>query len=158
MYCRIVQRSFKNEFPLVPQWIYISVALRGTAVACVWRLRGSSSVAGAAWRAAVPFASTVPCPTPTPAAGYTSPAPTWSAPTLESLRWVKYTLTWVKNNLFFCHTWSDLSPIWQKYAQVFQTYKNSIILFRITYIFLNLYDAHRSLLMFFKLNTVKWEV
>lgn len=76
----------------IPQCTCISVALRETAVACVWRPRGSFSVVGAVWRAAVPYASIVPCPIPTPAVGFTSPAQTSSAPTLESQRWVTCTV------------------------------------------------------------------
>lgn len=52
-----------------PQCICTSVALRETAVACASRRRGSSSVAGAVWRAAAPYSTTVPWSTHTPTAG-----------------------------------------------------------------------------------------
>ena len=70
----------------IPQCTCTSVLLRGTAVACVWRQRGSSSVAGAVEKDGAHCGTTALPPTLTPLAGSTCPARMWSVPTHASLR------------------------------------------------------------------------
>lgn len=71
---------------LIPQCTCTSVQPSGTAAACVWRQRGSSSVAGAVGKEGVLCGTTALPSILTPPAGWTCPVRMWSAPTHASLR------------------------------------------------------------------------